>query len=382
MSAPRTGLGEVLETSRVVVSVGPGGVGKTSTSAALALEAARRGKRVAVLTIDPARRLANALGLAEIGSEERRIDTAAFTAAGLDAPRGVMTAMMLDVHQMWDDTVRRHHPDPERRERLLQNRMYQTLSSSLAGSQEYMAMEKLHELASRTTDKLDLIVLDTPPSAHAMDFLEAPSRLLDALDNEATRWLIEPFMSRSKKSSRFFDAGGAMVIRTIGRFTGVETLEALAELLSGLQDMFDGFRARARAVRALLGDAQTSFLIVSAPRPGPIGDARAFHTRLTEERVRVGGFVLNRATVDPFEGGGEPAPQALRDAVGRAGGSPELAARIEALVAEQQDAVAVERRLAEALRHVGAPVWMVPELPRDVHDLTGLDRLRAHLVEA
>ena len=379
-SATVNRLGNVLETSRVLVSVGPGGVGKTSTSAAMALEAARRNKRVAVLTIDPARRLANALGLTEIGSDEKIIDAAAFARAGLDPPTGAMSAMMLDIKGMWDETVRRHHPDPVKRKKLLQNRMYQTLSTALAGSQEYMAMEKLHDLASRTVDPLDVIVLDTPPSANAVDFLEAPSKLIDALDNEATRWLTEPYKKRGRVTARILDAGSSFLLRSLGRFTGTEALEALAELLSGFQDMFDGFRTRALAVKTLLADQKTSFVIVSAPRPGPLAEALAFHTRLSEESIRIGGFVLNRATVDPFAEHAEDAAR-LGPAIAAAGGSPALAARIEGLARTHHAAAEAERKMAGDLsKHGGGlPVWMVPELRRDVHDLAGLDQLRHHL---
>ena len=188
----------LLATSRCVVCVGPGGVGKTSTSAAIAMQAARLGKRTIVLTIDPARRLANALGLPEIGNEEADVSVDAFGRAGLSPPKGRLTAMMLDIKRTWDDVIQRYHPDPERRAKLLSNRLYVALSTALAGSQEYMAMEKLYELALREKDPLDAIILDTPPANHAVDFLEAPSRMLNALDNDATKWLVEPYKERGR----------------------------------------------------------------------------------------------------------------------------------------------------------------------------------------
>ena len=200
-------LDSLLRRARCVVCVGPGGVGKTSTSAAVAVEAARQGRRTIVLTIDPAKRLANALGLPEIGNAEAEVSEQAFLAAGLAPPAGKLTAMMLDIKRTWDEVIRRYHPDPQRRRRLMANRQYVALSTALAGSQEYMAMEKLYELASRREDPLEVIVLDTPPAVHAVDFLEAPSRILNALDNDATKWLVEPYKERGRITQKLFDAG-------------------------------------------------------------------------------------------------------------------------------------------------------------------------------
>ncbi|MCA9549774.1 MAG: ArsA family ATPase [Myxococcales bacterium] len=368
----------MLAQARCVVCVGQGGVGKTSTSAALAIEAARQGRRTAVLTIDPARRLANALGLPEIGNIEREVPKAAFEAAGLEAPAGKLTALMLDIKQAWDEVVDSYHPDPERKQRLLQNRLYEAMSSALAGSQEYMAMEKLYQLSTRTEDRLDVIILDTPPANHAVDFLEAPSRMLDALDNDATRWLLEPYERRRGLASRIFDAGSGLFIRTISRFTGTELLEDLAELLSGFQGMFQGFRDRAAAVRTILAAADTSFVVVSTPSESGLVDARAFRDRLRERQLRVGSVVLNRATPAPFLAGEAPAPEALARALAS---TPELAARLEALAMERAEEALAHREAAEelALETEGCAVVAVPQLPRDVHDLEGLERLRQGL---
>ncbi|MBI4817262.1 MAG: ArsA family ATPase [Deltaproteobacteria bacterium] len=364
----------------VLVCVGPGGVGKTTTSAALAIAGARKGRRVIVLTVDPAKRLANALGLPEIGNEEREVDRQAFEAAHLEPPSGRLTAMMLDIKRTWDEVVSRHHPDPERRDRLLSNRFYAALSTSLAGSQEYMAMEKLYELSARTNDRPDLVVLDTPPSANAVDFLDAPTRMLDALDNDATEWLIEPFLQRSKSAGRLLDVGGSIAIRTLGRFTGTETLEELAELLVCFQAMFEGFRERARIVKKILADRGTAFMIVSSPQPGPLAVAKKFEKRLHEERIRVGAFVLNRTTPDPFEGAPRNA-ELLERRVLELGGSSNLAYRIEWIAREAQASAQAERAVADALTaDAGVPVVMVPELDNDVHELRSLDLVRQSLV--
>lgn len=373
-------LGPLLDGARSLVFVGPGGVGKTSTSAAVAIEAARRGRRAVVLTIDPARRLANALGLPEIGSVETIIPPEAFERAGLAPPEGRLSALMLDIKEAWDDVIHRYHPDPVQRQKLLDNRLYHALSTALAGSQEYMAMEKLHRLAHREEDRPDLIVLDTPPATHALDFLEAPNRIVDALDNDATRWLLEPSKRGRGVSRRMFGAGSSLFMKTIARFTGIELLEELAELLGAFSSMFDGFRERARAVRSLLAEPETLFCVVGHPSSAGLADARAFIERLDEREIHLAGMVLNRATVDPFAGS-EADPQGLQRAAAQVGAPPSLVARLEQVGADAARAAARERVGAKAISEElgGRPLVVVPELPRDVHDLESLERLRQHL---
>lgn len=375
----RPNVNQRLAVARCVICVGPGGVGKTSTSAAVAIEAARRGRRTLVLTIDPAKRLANALGLPEIGNEERLIDPSAFTRQGLPAPTAPLSAMMLDIKRTWDEVVTRHHPDSERRQRLLENPLYVAMSTALAGSQEYMAMEKLHELSSRAHDPLDLIVLDTPPANHAVDFLEAPNKIIDALDNDATRWLLEPYHQKKRLTKKLFDAGSSFFIRTISRFTGTELLTDLGELLAGFQGMFDGFRARAEAVRKLLAADTTDFWVLSTPLQAD--EAQDFWARLSERDLLVAAVVLNRATPDPYDGAGSADPGVLAAAIQRAGGSPELTERILSVTQQMATQAAAERARAEALRAAvaGTPVILVPQRPEDVHDLVGLEALRQGL---
>lgn len=371
-------LESVLAGHRAVICVGPGGVGKTSVSAALGIQGAQSGKRTVVLTIDPARRLANALGLPEIGSVERDIPESAFTDHQLHAPRARLSAMMLDVKEAWDDVVRRYHPDPKAREQLLSNRLYRAMSSALAGSQEYMAMEKLYQLSQRTADPPELIVLDTPPAAHAMDFLEAPNRMLNALDNDATRWLLEPFETRQRMrlGRRLFDAGSALFVKTIAKLTGRELLDDLAELLSGFQGMFEGFRARAKAVEALLSSPETAFVVVGRPTPQGGEEAAAFVRRLQEVGIRPKAVVMNRAIYNPFEGAPDPEPIERFCA---ARGQEALAVRLleEARVVSETDAR--ERQLCQRLSETVEVVLRVPELSGDVHDLLGLETLRMSL---
>ena len=375
----------VLLENRCVVCVGPGGVGKTSTAAAMAMYAAAAGKRTVVLTIDPARRLANALGLSEIGSEERPVSPAAFEKVGLTAPQGRLTAMMLDIKQAWDEVIRRYHPDEDRREKLLSNRLYQAMSTALAGSQEYMAMEKLHALATRTVDPLDVIILDTPPANHALDFLEAPTRMVNALDNDATRWLLEPYKSQGRLSRRIFDAGSTFFIRTISKFIGTEMLEDLAELLVGFQGMFDGFRERAKVVARLLGAPDTAFVVVSTPSPIGVQDADAFVSRLRDRDLRVGAVVLNRGTNDPWPNGRPRIDlDELRDTIAQRGGSEALATRLFAAAASDHERAQTEQKAATdlAASFPRAPVVIVPELSQDVHDLRGLSEIRDALVRS
>lgn len=377
-------LSTLLAESRCVVCVGQGGVGKTSTSAALAIEAAHQGRRSAVLTIDPARRLANALGLPEIGNLERDVPNSAFASAGLDVPQARLTAMMLDIKEAWDEVVNTYHPDEARKARLLSNRLYEAMSTALAGSQEYMAMEKLYQLATRKEDRLDTIVLDTPPANHAVDFLEAPSRMLEALDNDATRWLLEPYERRRGLASRIFDAGSGMFIRTISKFTGTELLEDLAELLFCFQGMFAGFRERAAAVQSLLTAPDTTFLVVSTPTEDGVREACTFRDRLVERGVHVGGMVFNRGAVDPFVDGYAPPSAGLEAAVRAAGGTPALATQLIAQAQgshlEAQAQAARVRAVAESL--TDTVVVSVPQMERDVHDLIGLDGLRRALVRS
>ncbi len=375
-------LSTLLAESRCVVCVGQGGVGKTSTSAALAIEAANQGQRSAVLTIDPARRLANALGLPEIGNVEREVPASAFEGSGLGVPQAKLTAMMLDIKEAWDEVVNTYHPDEARKARLLSNRLYEAMSTALAGSQEYMAMEKLYQLASREDDRLDTIILDTPPANHAVDFLEAPSRMLEALDNDATRWLLEPYERRRGLASRIFDAGSGMFIRTISKFTGTELLEDLAELLFCFQGMFAGFRERATAVQSLLTAPDTTFLVISTPTEDGVREACTFRDRLVERGVHVGGIVFNRGTVDPFTEDRVPSSAGLAAAVAAAGGSLDLTAQ---LIAQAEGSHADAQAQAARVRSVAASqpdtvVVAVPQLERDVHDLVGLDALRRALV--
>jgi len=374
-----TAVRETAASRRIVVCVGSGGVGKTTVAAAIALDRALAGGRALVCTIDPARRLANALGLSSLGNVESRVPDHKFADAGL-RPKGELHAMMLDVKRTWDDLVTRHAPDPARRERILKNRLYQQMSSALAGSQEYMAMEKLFELA--TDRDYDLIVLDTPPTAHALDFLDAPDRILDFLGNDATRALLAPAIGAGKLGLRLAQLGGGYVAKTLARFTGQAALSDLGDFLQGFQGMYEGFKDRAAAVHALLSQPEVGFVLITSPSPVSIDEALAFHERLHAESMPIAGLVANRVTPDLWPGDGPlPTPDdlepALGDAAARNGG---FARRLASTLGEHQALAAAERRaLGRLFEEVAAPHAIVPRLESDVHDLRGLARLAERL---
>lgn len=376
-----SGLRDGLATRRVVVCVGPGGVGKTTVAAAVALDRAMAGARVLVCTIDPARRLANALGLSSLGNVESHVPEHKLAEAGL-RPRGALYAMMLDVKRTWDELVTRHAPDPQRRERILRNRLYQQMSSALAGSQEYMAMEKLYELV--TDRDYDVIVLDTPPTAHALDFLEAPDRVLDFLGNETARALLAPVAGAGRMGLRLAQLGGGYIAKTLARFTGQAVLSDLGDFLQGFQGMYDGFKERAAAVHALFSQPYVGFVLVTSPSPVAIGEALAFHERLHAESMPVAGVVANRVTPDLWDGAG-PLPGA--DALARAlAAAPDprdgegLATRLAGTLSEHQAMATAERRaLSRLFAAVEAPSAVVPRLESDVHDLAGLASLAERL---
>jgi anion-transporting ArsA/GET3 family ATPase len=374
-----SGVRESLRPRRIAVCVGPGGVGKTTVAAAIALDRAMAGARALVCTIDPARRLANALGLASLGNVESRVPEHKFTEAGL-RPRGALFAMMLDVKRTWDDLVTRHAPDPRRRERIFRNRLYQQMSSALAGSQEYMAMEKLYELA--TDRDYDVIVLDTPPTAHALDFLEAPDRILDFLGNETARALLAPAAGVGRLGLRLAQLGGGYIAKTLARFTGQEVLGDLGDFLQGFQGMYDGFKERAAAVHDLLSRPEVGFVLVTSPSPVAIEETLAFHERLHAESMPIAGVVANRVTPDLWPGGGPlPGAEELSAALAAAGGGDgTLASRLAATLAEHQAlAAAEERALGRLFSEAEAPRAIVPRLETDVHDLAGLARLAERL---
>ena len=363
-------IGDLLGGKHIAICAGSGGVGKTTIAAALALGMAAEGGRVAVVTIDPARRLASALGLEELSNEPRRIDPARLTAHGIEL-RGELWAMMLDAKRTFDALIERLAPDRATRDEILANRIYQQLSSAVAGSQEFTAIAKLYELAQE--GDYDLVVLDTPPSRNALDFLDAPGRLTGFFQGRAIRVFLNP----AGIGGRLLGRGTGVMFSVLKRVTGVDLLHDLSVFFRSLGGMIEGFTERARRVGALLEDPATTFLIVTSPRHDPVEEAIHFHRKLAEADLPFGGLVVNRVhTAGALDG---PLPAALAGELGEA-----LAARVETAAGElaalsERDAAEV-RRLAATLGE--PPTVVIPELDGDVHDIEGLARIRAHLLGA
>ena len=355
---------ELLEGRRICICAGSGGVGKTTVSAAVAMGMAARGLRVAVVTIDPARRLANSLGLDELDNEPRRVDPRRFAAHGVEL-QGELWAMMLDAKRTFDDLIGRLAPDERTRDEVLSNRIYAELSSAVAGSQEFTAIAKLYELDR--DGGFDLIVLDTPPSRNALDFLDAPGRLTHFFQGRALKVLLRP----AGIGGRLVGRGTGMVFSILKRVTGVDLMEDLSVFFRSLGGMVDGFTERAGRVGALLVDPETTFLLVTSPQRDPVDEAIFFHRKLAAAGMPFGGLVVNRVQAP----GGRP-PEGLEDELGES-----LAARV-ALSARELDVLARrDRANIERLdRELGGPPRIeIPELDADVHDVPGLARLQEHL---
>src|SRR5687767_1712222 len=356
-----TSVDSVLEGKRMVICAGSGGVGKTTTAAALAMGMAEQGLRVAVVTIDPARRLATALGLEELGDEPSLVDLERFAGHGVEI-QGELWAMMLDAKRTFDALIEHLAPDERTRDEVLGNRIYQQLSNAVAGSQEFTAIAKLYELDEE--GDYDLLVLDTPPSRNALDFLDAPSRLSGFFQGRAIKMFLRP--------TGLLGRGTGMVFGLLERLTGVDLLHDLSVFFRALGGMIDGFTERARRVGALLEDPATTFLIVAAPRHDPVEEAIYFHRKLADAGLPFGGLVVNRVHVAAEPGG---APD-LAGALGEA-----LATRVSTAA---HDVAALARLEAAALERLRSrlgdpPTIVVPELDGDVHDVEGLALVRAHL---
>ncbi len=289
----------ITATKQVIVCAGAGGVGKTTTAAAIALRAASEGKKTAVLTIDPARRLASSLGLKELDNAPTKVNRRKFTAAGVEA-KGELHAMMLDTKTTFDEVVYRYAPSPQQADRIIANRFYRNISGTLSGTQEYMAMEKLYELHS--TGDYDLIVIDTPPTRNALDFLDAPRRLTGFFESRVLRWFLLPYMRAGSGFMRVANVAATTFLRVVKRIVGGAVLEDTAEFFVNLEGMYDGFKERARAVQALLQSDLTSFVVVTSPAEESVSEAVYFAQRLNEAKLPFGAVVVNR--VHPKYGDG------------------------------------------------------------------------------
>lgn len=363
-------LTDLIASRRVIVAVGSGGVGKTTTAAAMALAGARMGRKVLVLTIDPARRLATSLGLREMRTEAQPIDQA------LVGGSGTLTAMMLDVRRTFDELVARHAPDDGVRDRIFANKIYRAVAGSLAGTPEYMAMEKLYAL--RRDPAYDLIVLDTPPTSNALDFLDAPDRMIDAIDSPTLRAFVQAFEGAGRLSLNLLSRAMAKVLTGLGRFTGGGFLEQIAEFLTDMQSLFGGFKERAARVREELKSSEVAFVIVTSPDPMAVNEAMFFAERLAEGGMHIEGLVINRVRrLEPVE---DVAPYRVANVLREAGIEPAYELANAALRAHQEAMVWARRDAGEVARIrkelQGIPrIVEVPAFDNDVHDLVALGRV-------
>ena len=382
-------LEQLLAAKEIVIFCGSGGVGKTSVAAAAAVMATvRLGGKVLVLTIDPARRLATALGLEGIGNLEHQVPADVLKEAGLE-PRGELWAAMLDTKQSWDALVMRHAPDEEAAYRILENRMYHNLTARFVQSHDYIAMERLYEI--HASGKYDLIVIDTPPTRNAIDFLEAPKRMAEFFGGRLLRWLTLPYRVGGKRGSRVLNVASRPFYQLADRILGSKFLEDIAEFFLNFQAMYGGFVERARAVERLLHDRRTTFVVVTTLEAAPLREAEDFCDQLASRGFHLGALVLNRTLPDYFlapEGdvaasamidGAVPLAEQLSglDSPGLA--EPARTARVlQTVAASFRNFEVVAKREAELrgeLARIPEVVARVPSLEEDVGDVRGLARI-------
>ncbi len=360
--------------SQILICCGSGGVGKTTVSATLGLFGAMIGRKTLVLTIDPAKRLADSLGLGPLQHEEQRVPKEKFEAVGL-TPRGELYAMMLDTKRAFDRIVERHAASPAMRDRFFNNRYYQNLSGRLAGSHEYMAMEKLHEIHER--GEYDLIVLDTPPSRRALDFLDAPQRLSNLL-GDSTLWkLMKPYVKTGFWGLKMMGALTFPVQKVIGNLMGTQVFEDIQDFFKLGDDVFfEGFRRRAQAVRQLIASPEVLFLAVTGPMHAPMREVRHLFETIQSNDMAFGGFIVNRVHPHHPE---NIERDALIDALDLDSG---LADRLLKNYTRFQKLAQSDREMIQELRKTAGPEAMIQEVPyfeTDVYDFSGLVRVYEHL---
>lgn len=382
---------ELIANRELVVCAGSGGVGKTTTSAVIGLDAAIKGRKVLVLTIDPAKRLANSLGVDMLDDAPQQIPLGQFKQVGVEAT-GELWAMMLDMKKSFDHLVNRYAADEENRQEILNNKIYKYFSTSLAGTQEYAAAERLLEL--HTEGDWDLIVLDTPPTSHALDFLEAPTRLADAVENRAIQWVYKPNLLTGRRGLGLFSAGTSYVVKALGKFTGADFLDELAVFLRNFSTMFEGFGERGYKAHDLLLSDKCTFVIVTAPDPLQLDEALYFYDQLGKnQRVAVGGFVVNRVHPEWIsQGDASKNAQEIAQDLARAQalcldeGAQLSDAELELLAEDlrentdnfaklaSKDSGSLTRLYESIEREL--PIVQVPYFAQDIHSLAGLNRVR------
>ncbi|MFO0616713.1 MAG: ArsA-related P-loop ATPase [Polyangiaceae bacterium] len=362
----------------MILCVGCGGVGKTTTTAALGVAAVKRGTRVLCLTVDPARRLAQSLGLDWATVEARTIERSVLDRCGA-APSASLTIMRVDTKSTFDQLVTSLAPDAERRDRILKNVLYKYISTSLAGTQEYMAMEKVYAL--KDDPRYDLILVDTPPTANALDFLDAPDRLVGAIDSPAIRWFVEAFEGSGKFSLNLVARSTAVLLKGVGKLTGSGFLEQVATFVSEMNALFGGWKARADVVSAALRGPKVAYVLVTTPDPLAIREVKYFAERLRAEKMHADAFVVNR--VHPrFATGNAAGVQAELEKAGIVGATAAMSERCVRAHhdAEQQgrldelQLMALEEVIEDEAKAVSV---RVPTYARDVYDVEALSELAA-----
>jgi anion-transporting ArsA/GET3 family ATPase len=388
-----TGLEQLLATKEIVVFCGSGGVGKTSVAAAAALGAASRlGGKVLVLTIDPAKRLATALGLVGLGNRAHQVPPEVMKAAGVE-PRGELWAAQLDTKQSWDDLVLRHAKDEETAYRILENRLYHNLTARFVQSHDYIAMERLYEIHAE--GEYDLIVIDTPPTRNAIDFLEAPARMADFFGGRLLRWLTLPYRVGGKRGNRVLSVASRPFYQMADRILGSKFLQDIAEFFLNFQSMYDGFVTRANAVEQLLHDRRTTFAVVTTLEAAPLHEAERFCEELIARKFHLGSLVLNKTLPDYLlDPAGASAATALVDDAGAIAGSvaaldhpalgdPARVARVLRTIGESYRNFSVvamrEAELRGELAGVPDVVVRVPNFEVDIGDVEGLALIGARL---
>lgn len=382
-----TSLEQLLKTRQIVVVVGSGGVGKTTSSALFALHAALEGRRVLVMTIDPARRLANALGVDGLDHEIERIDLDMFRSFDVE-PKGELWATMLDMKSAFDSIIERNVPDEADRKAIHENRFYHFFSTSLAGAQELSATDRLLDVVR--SGRYDLVVLDTPPTANALDFLDAPARFAEALDNDTIRWFIDAG-SRAVRATNLVNVGAGMIIKTLGRFTGMGFFQELGDFLFHLNKVLLGFHERSQETQRMLSGEDTAFVIVTTPDPATVREASFFRRRLDDFKVRFGAVVVNRVrNLLPEDAPVDDSVEALTDTLmtfpsskmyGQ-GLTQRLAGHVLENAKNFNGLAKRDRRTIEELQaEFGADVELrqVPMYSTDIHSLEGLERVRRDL---
>ncbi len=380
----------LLATKEILVFCGSGGVGKTSVAASSGVAAATRmDGKVLVVTVDPAKRLADALGIEGIGNVERRVPDEAFTAAGLQ-PRGELWAAMLDTKQSWDALVMRHAPDEETAHRILDNRLYESLTERFVQSHDYVAMERLFEI--HQTGKYDLIIVDTPPTRNALDFLDAPARMADFFGGRLLRWLTAPYRVGGKRGARIITMASKPFYTMADRILGSQFLQDIAEFFLNFQSMYDGFVKRSRAVEALMHDKRTTFVVVTTLEDAPLREGEQFCDELVKRDFHLGALVLNKTLPGAIFGADgsiaaarlrADAPTVAAGLTGIEGDDVDAAARVLTTIGTAFENFSVVARREDELRHELRTrpdvVVDVPTFADEISDLGGLARIAAHL---